>query len=671
VVEGSVSSRVIGAVGKAKDVVIGRPKDPSDPQVFHQISLLAFFAWIGLGSDGLSSSCYGPEEAVRALAGHSHLGVIVALASALTIFIISASYHQIIELFPTGGGGYVVASKLLSPEIGMISGCALIVDYVLTISLSVSSGVDALFSFLPHAWLPHKLPAIVAGIVILIIMNLRGVKESVLPLVPIFLTFIGTHLFAFLYTFWAHGRDLQHAVDNTAVGIQSAVSQLGLLGTLVLIMKAYSMGAGTYTGIEAVSNGLPILREPRVRTARRTMYYMSISLAVMVLGLMLGYVLWGVQPTPDMSKTLNAIYLEQMTASWAWGWGRGFVLAALLSEALLLLVAAQTGFLDGPRVLANMAMDRWLPTKFSMLSNRLVTQNGIILMGVAALVTVYAARGSVRFLVVLYAINVFVTFALSQLGMVRHWWQSRASADHWRKRIAINGIGLVLTLFILISVVILKFEEGGWITVFVTGSLAVVFVLIRRHYRNTQKQLQKLDDLVDVVADERARITARPDRVSPLAYERTGRTAVVLVSGFNGIGLHTLLNIFKLFPDSFRNFVFVSVGMVDAGNFKGASEVENLTTHVRSETDLYVDYMSRLGYYAEGYTAIGNDVVQEVMNLTPSIFERFPNCIVFGGQVVFREETFITRMLHNYLTFALQRRFYHEGTPFVIVPLRV
>ncbi|MEW6365757.1 MAG: APC family permease [Acidobacteriota bacterium] len=670
-IEGSVSSRLLDVVGKARHAVIGRPKDPSDPQVFHQISLLAFFAWVGLGSDGLSSSCYGPEETVRALGGHSELGIIVALASALTIFIISSSYHQIIELFPTGGGGYVVASKLLSPEIGMISGCALIVDYVLTISISVSSGADALFSFLPHGWLSYKVAAIVAGVLVLIVMNLRGVKESVVPLVPIFLIFIVTHLFAVLYTFASHGRDLQRVVGETTAGFQSSISQLGLLGSIVLIMKAYSMGAGTFTGIEAVSNGLPILREPRVRTARRTMWYMSISLAAMVIGLIVGYILWGVHPTPDMSKTLNALFLERMVASWSWGWGRVFLTVTLVSEALLLFIAAQTGFLDGPRVLANMALDRWIPTKFSMLSNRLVTQNGILLMGAAALVTVYASHGSVRLLVVLYAINVFITFALSQLGMVRHWWQSRASADSWRRKLAINGIGLVLTLFILISVVILKFEEGGWITIFVTGSLAFVFVLIRRHYRAAQRQLEKLNDLMQLVTDEKAPISPRTDRTGLPAYDPAGKTAVVLVNGYNGIGLHTLLNIFKLFPETFKNFVFVCVGMIDAGNFKGAGEVEKLSAHVKGETHLYVEYMTQLGYHAEGYTAVGNDVVKEVMDLTPRIFEMFPNCIVFGGQIVFKEETFITRLLHNYLTFALQRGFYHEGTPFVIVPIRV
>ncbi len=178
---------------RIKSLLIGKSRSVSDPSIFHKLSLIAFFAWVGLGADGLSSSCYGPEEAFLALGQHHHLGIFVALGTVLTIFIISASYHQIIKLFPTGGGGYLVASKLLSPSVGMVSGSALLIDYLLTITLSVASGADALFSFLPIAWLQFKLPVAVFGVILLIWLNLRGVKESVIPLVPIFIIFLITH----------------------------------------------------------------------------------------------------------------------------------------------------------------------------------------------------------------------------------------------------------------------------------------------------------------------------------------------------------------------------------------------------------------------------------------------------------------------------------------------
>ncbi|HNW29477.1 MAG TPA: amino acid transporter, partial [Spirochaetota bacterium] len=200
---------------RLKLLLIGKSRSVSDPSIFHKLSLIAFFAWVGLGADGLSSSCYGPEEAFLALGKHHYLGIFVALGTVITIFVISASYHQIIKLFPTGGGGYLVASKLLSPSTGMVSGSALLIDYLLTITLSVASGADALFSFLPATWIHYKLPVAVFGVILLIWLNLRGVKESVVPLVPIFLIFLITHGFAIIYAFITHAGNMPDIVSST------------------------------------------------------------------------------------------------------------------------------------------------------------------------------------------------------------------------------------------------------------------------------------------------------------------------------------------------------------------------------------------------------------------------------------------------------------------------
>src|SRR6202049_285692 len=169
---------------------MGPPRAVRDPVIFHSLSLVAFLAWVGLGSDGLSSSCYGPEEAFLALGHHQYLAVFLAMLMALTVFIISASYSQTIDLFPTGGGGYLVATKLLGRFAGLVSGCALIVDYVLTISISIASGADAIFSFLPVQWAPYKFWLAVIVVIVMVAMNLRGVKESVIALLPIFLAFV-------------------------------------------------------------------------------------------------------------------------------------------------------------------------------------------------------------------------------------------------------------------------------------------------------------------------------------------------------------------------------------------------------------------------------------------------------------------------------------------------
>ena len=646
-----------------KNVFIGKAKSPFDRDVFHKISLIAFLAWIGLGADGLSSSCYGPEAAFMALQGHTYLSVFVALATVVTVFLIGASYSQIIELFPTGGGGYLVASKLLSPNVGMVSGCALLIDYVLTIALSAASGVEALFSFLPSEWLVYKVEASVLVIVILIVLNMRGVRESVEPLIPVFLIFLATHIFVILYAFLTHAGQLPQIIAGVSKETTTATAQIGLWGVLLLVFRSYSLGAGTYTGIEAVSNGLNILREPKVQTGKRTMRYMVWSLAITVFGLMIAYLLFKVSPQPG--KTLNAVLFESMTSDWG-RWGTVFVITTLLAEALLLFVASQTGFLGGPRVIANMALDRWLPNIFANLSDRLVTQNGILIMGAAALVTVILAHGKVQLLVIFYSINVFITFFLSQLGMSKHWWSLRKEAGQkWKRSLLISGSGLLLTTVILVSVVVLKFDEGGWITLFVTGALVVVAVFIKRHYLQVAKMLRHLNVLVHVASKDAKLLDKIP------AFDPVGRTAVVLVNGFNGLGLHTLFNITRFFGKEFKNFIFVQIGVIDAGNFKGAAEVSNLDAQIKRDLARYVELMQRHGSFSEGLAYMGVDVLEEAEKVIADVLQRFPHAVIFGGQLVFPRESLLTRWLHNGTVFSLQRKFYQSGIPFVILPIRV
>ena len=668
----------------AKDVVIGRARNFSDKRIFHHMSLVALLAWVGLGADGLSSSCYGPQAAFLALNTHTYLSLFVALASVLTIVVICASYSQIIELFPTGGGGYLVASKLLSPTLGVISGCALIGDYVLTIALSVASGADAVFSLLPMEWQVWKLKFSVGIIVFLTLLNLRGVKESVVLWVPVFFLFVGTYTFAIIWAVAAHFGDLPHIASSVASDVRSSWldPQIGLFGLFAVLLRAYSLGAGTYTGIEAVSNGLNTLREPRVQTGKRTMVYMAVSLSLVVGGLLLAYLLYNVgyldgklldgDSLDKLGKTLNSILFEKLTAAWPPLMGKSFVIAAMASSAALLIIAAQTGFFGGPRVLANMAVDRWMPTRFATLSDRLVTQNGVLMMGLAALAVVlvadiFAKGGLVNTLVVLYSINVFITFSLSQLGMVRHWWQVRAKETNWQRKISVNGFGLLLTGGILILLCAAKFYEGGWITLLVTGALVAVSFWVKNHYQHTQKKLHRLNELVAAALADDAIVTEK----TPPPFDVNARTAVFLVNGFNGLGLHTLLAVVRMFPKVYQNFVFVQVGVLDAGNFKGADEVENLREYSQKEGQRFVSYMTRRGFYAEAHFALGTDIVEEAAKLCEVIAEKFPLAQFFAGQLVFKDESFATRWLHNHTVFELQRRLYQNGRAMLILPIQV
>lgn len=649
-----------------KDVFIGRARNISDKKIYHNMSLIALLAWVGLGADGLSSSCYGPEAAYMALKDHTHLSLFVAAATVLTIIIICLSYSQIIEVFPSGGGGYLVASKLLSPTVGVVSGCALIGDYVLTIAISVASGTDALFSMLPIHWQLWKLKFSIGTIIFLTLLNLRGAKESVVLWVPIFFVFVATYTFGIVWAVCANFNELPGIGHGVITDARSDFAQVGLFGLIAVILRAYSLGAGTYTGIEAVSNGLNSLREPRVETGKRTMVYMCVSLSFVVGGLLLAYLLYHVEHVDG--QTLNSVLFNKITAAWPGQLGHGFVIAAMASSAALLFIAAQTGFFGGPRILANMAVDRWMPLPFANLSDRLVTQNGVLIMGLAALLVVLFTGAAVEVLVVLYSINVFITFSLSQLGMVRHWWKRRTQERKWKIKILINGAGFLLTGSILVSLCMVKFFEGGWVTLLVTGILIGFSFWVHRYYRLTKKKLIRLSELVEAAtADEDITKVIRP--LPP--RDPKARTAIFLVQGFNGIGLHTLLAVIRMFPKIYQNFIFVQVGLLDAGNFKGAAEVENLRKHTEAEVKRYVSYIRNHGYYSEAHIALGTEIVDEAEKLCNQVAELFPQSQIFSGQLVFDDDNRIGRWLHNHAVFELQRRLYQNSRVMLVLPIKV
>ncbi len=401
-------------VAKVREAVVGKPHDPLHPDPHRHIALVAFLAWIGLGADGLSSACYGPEEAFLALGQYTHFGLYLATATFITVFIIALAYNQVIELFPSGGGGYKVATQLLGPRAGLVSGSALLVDYILTIAISVAASGDALFSLLPPSAQPYKLSVQIALIILLIMLNLRGMKESIKVLLPIFLGFFLTHAFLIIYGVVAHSEGLPRLIPDTINETQQLTDQMGWVFAAALFLRAYSLGGGTYTGLEAVSNNVNMLSEPRVKTGRYTMLYMASALSFTAGGVILLYLLWNAQPVAH--QTLNAVTFGAIIGSWQLNpiLSHGLLAIVLLLEAGLLFVAANTGFLGGPTVLANMAVDSWIPRQFRNLSGRLVTQNGIFLMGLGALGILAWTRGDVSVLVVLYSINVFITFSVAQ-----------------------------------------------------------------------------------------------------------------------------------------------------------------------------------------------------------------------------------------------------------------
>ena len=642
---------------RLKRLLFGAPRDVEDPQVFRKISLIAFLAWVGLGADGLSSSAYGPDEAFRALGEHTYLCVFLALATAFTVFIISYAYSRIIEHFPSGGGGYLVATKLLGPRFGLVSGCALLVDYVLTISVSIASAADQIFSFLPLGWHGIKVPLEILVILVLLVLNIRGVKESISALMPIFLLFVATHVIVLVVGVGMHVHQLPEVARQVTHGIQHDYKAMGFMALFLLFAKAYSRGAGTYTGIEAVSNGIQVMREPRVHTAKKTMVYLATSLAVTAAGILLCYLLLGVRA--EEGKTMNAVMVERL------GFGMWFVVLTLVAEGALLVVAAQTGFIDGPRVMANMALDSWFPRRFDSLSERLTMHYGVGLMAAASIATLIYTKGNISALITMYSINVFLTFSLTETGMCRFWITERKKHPEWKRALPIHMTGLTLCVSILVIVVKEKFMEGGWMTLVVTSLLIALCWAIRRHYRTVAAKMDILSQtLVDIPAGDAG--GSVPKELDP-----SKPTAVLLVNRYGGLGLHSLLNIVRQFPGYFHQVVFVAVAVIDSGTFKGGQEIEALKQHVHADLDKYVAFARSHGLAATSAMDVGIEPVEGAEKICAELAQRFSKATFFTGKLVFEREKWYQRILHNETAYAIQRRLQWRGLATVVLPIRV
>jgi len=650
---------------KVQRWVLGAPRDPLHRGQREGMLLVAFLAWIGLGADGLSSANYGPEEAFLALSGHNHLAVYLALATALTVVIICLGYIQVIELFPSGGGGYRVASVLVGPYAGLISGSALIVNFILTAALSVASGVDALFSLLPLVWQPWKVPAEIAVIVALTVANLRGVKEVLIILMPIFIGFLLTHGGFIVFGVLGHTATLPNLIPDTMHETANLAGQIGWMAVAGIVLQAFALGGGTYTGIEAVSNNIHMLREPRMVTGRWTMTYMATSLSFAAGGLIVLYLLWGV--APEFGRTLNAVTFRLVLAHYLGSEhlaGSLILLATLGTAAGLLFVASNTGFLGGPAALANMAIDRWMPHQFAHLSNRLVTQNGVLLMAISAIAILVITSGRVDKLVVLYSINVFISFVLSFVGLTRHWLHRREGEGIRPFRLFVSVFGFILTTTILVVTVLNKFTEGAWMTVVITGCIILAGTLIRRHYNACSRLLSQADALFATTT--RAMAVANPP---PLQPEKP--TAIFLVGGNLGTGMHTLLAVRKLFPDHFTNFVFIRVGEVDSDTFRHAGELDTLRQRVDESLAQFVNYCQRRNLPSVAFGGVAADTTAELTTMLDQVLKQFPNSVVFASQLVFKNETFLTRLLHGQTPLVMQRRLQSRGVPMVILPMKI
>jgi amino acid transporter len=428
-----------------------------------------------LSSDVLSSVAYGPEALVTVLvlAGSAALGLTLPLAAALVIMMITVgvSYRQTIRAYPHGAGSYIVASANLGSRLGLAAGAGLMMDYILTVSVSVASGVDAVVSALPGL-APLAVPLGLLVIAILLAGNLRGVRAAgSLFAAPTYAFIAGMLLLIVIGLAQAARRGFATVPPPPL----TATEGVGVL----LVLRAFASGAVSMTGTEAVSNAVPIFKPPEWRNARTTLTAMIGMLVVMFAGIVALTHLQGVVPRPHQTVLSQLAHV-----TFPRGPLYGYV---QLTTALILLLAANTAFQDFPRLLFFMARDGYAPRAFLRLGDRLVFSNGILILSVATALILVAFHGRTQSLIPLYAVGVFLAFTLSQAGMVRHW--LRVRGRHWRKSMVINGLGALLSALVLAIGAVTKFAEGAWVVVIAVPLVILTALRIRHHYDTVQAAL--------------------------------------------------------------------------------------------------------------------------------------------------------------------------------------
>lgn len=473
-----------------------------------KVKALAVFA-----SDALSSTAYATEEIllILILAGAGALGVSIpiGLAIAALLAIVAVSYYQTIQAYPGGGGAYIVAKDNLGVLPGLTAGAALLIDYVLTVAVSITAGVAAITSALP--WLsPFRVAIGIFFIALITLANLRGVRESgtifAIPTYAFILTFV-IMLITGAYRLAVGGPPPPSAGD-----VPNIVPNQQL--ALFLILRAFASGCAALTGVEAISNGIPAFKPPEARNAGRTLAAMAAILITLFLGITFLSRAYGV--VPRYEHEVAARYGLQLAAG-APGeyetvvsmlaravFGPSFMYYAIqAATALILLLAANTSFADFPRLSAILARDKFLPRQLANVGDRLVFSNGILLLGLLAAALVVVFKGTTTLLIPLYAVGVFLSFTLSQSGMVMRWRRLRHAGWSWQA--LVNGVGAAATAVVLLVIAVTKFAYGAWVVILLVPGVVAMFLKVHRHYLAVGEQLS-LDGLKPASGVERHRV---------------------------------------------------------------------------------------------------------------------------------------------------------------------
>ena len=455
------------AAQRLKRLLVGRPV-PTVNESHERLGKLQ--GLVVLSSDALSSVTYATEEIMKilVLAGALSLTLGISAAIVLLLAIVVVSYRQTIRAYPSGGGSYIVASDNLGILPGLTAAAALLIDYVLTVSVSVAAGIANLVSLRPEL-LPHVVPLCVAAVLLLALANLRGLRDSgTIFLIPTYLFVATVYVLIGWGTFRLAGGQLAY-IPPASVRAPGAET-LGVF----LVLRAFAQGCTALTGTEAISNGVPAFKSPEARNARATLVWMGVLLGTMFLGLSFLAVRIGVRPAGAEATVLSQIGLAVFGGGPLW-------VVLQVAAALILVLAANTSFADFPRLASILARDGFLPRMFQFRGDRLAFTAGVLSLALLANLLLVGFDGNLDALVPLYAVGVFASFTLSQAGMVVHW--RRVREPGWQRAAALNGLGAVATGLVTGVIAVAKFAEGAWLVVMLIPLLIAVFWGIHQHYR--------------------------------------------------------------------------------------------------------------------------------------------------------------------------------------------
>jgi amino acid transporter len=506
------------ALRRLRTVLIGRPihSDREEHERLTKVKALAIFS-----SDNISSSAYGPEEIMRVLvaAGTGAIALTLPLAGLITIMlaIVTVSYRQTIKAYPQGASSYIVASDNLGSMPGVLAASALLIGYVVTVAVSVSAGVAALTSILPELY-DHRVLIGVGLVGLLMVGNLRGIRESgtifMVPTYAYIVIMLGIIGYGVVRS--VLGDVPQYVAPTGWEELEQGGQALGLF----LILRAFSQGAVALTGVEAVSDGVPAFKPPEWKNARTTLTWAAIVFAILFVGI--AYLVTSIHIVPDPSEeqTVLSQLVRHLT-------GDGVILVvAQVATALLLVLAANTSFADFPRLSSFLARDGYLPRQFAFRGERLAFTTGIVFLSLMAIALIFGFKASVKGLIPLYTLGVFLAFTLSQAGMLTRWWRRREPG--WRRGLAINGLGALTTAVVALVVGTSNFFQGSWLVIVLVPLLMLLLLGIHGHYQRMDRLL-----VLDRIPDKEE-IAPRPIVIVPIArLDRPARQAIAFANSIS------------------------------------------------------------------------------------------------------------------------------------------